>query len=110
MVDNDGYTLAPHGVTGTSCMTPHSRALLVTFPRPLPVVLLLFMDVSFSFLEPLAIVVVYDELWPRKEVGEAVRGIPRLYRETLSISAPLVFHFPLKESPIVDIVTRRCEG
>ena len=50
MVDNDGYTLAPHGVTGTSCMTPHSRALLVTFPRPLPVVLLLFMDVSFSFL------------------------------------------------------------
>ena len=24
---NDGYTLAPHGMTGTSCVTPHSRAL-----------------------------------------------------------------------------------
>ena len=110
MVDNDGYTLAPHGMTGTSCVTPHSRALPVTYPRPLPVVLLLFMDVSFSFFQPLTTVVVYDELWPRKEVGEAVRGIPRLYRETLSISAPLVFHFPLKESPIVGMVTRQAKA
>ena len=68
------------------------------------------MDVSFSFLQPLATVVVYDELWPRKEVGEAVSGIPRLLQGDIPISAPLVFHFSLKESPIVDIVTRHAKA